>query len=111
MDVELKAKWVKALRSGEYKQGRGYLRQVESNSFCCLGVLCDIIDPENWRELEDMYSFSKKSTDGSEYYGVMPPETKNMAGVSADEEQRLMEMNDNKHNSFEEIAGYIEKNM
>lgn len=32
--------WVKALRSGEYKQGQGQLRKY--NSFCCLGVACEI---------------------------------------------------------------------
>lgn len=33
-------KWLDALRSGEYKQGRGTLRS--DNNFCCLGVACDI---------------------------------------------------------------------
>lgn len=46
MDAELKAKWVTALRSGEYRQGAGQLRFEDT--FCCLGVLCDIIDPERW---------------------------------------------------------------
>ena len=31
------AKWLKALRSGEYKQGEGALRN--RNRFCCLGVM------------------------------------------------------------------------
>lgn len=37
-------KWCAALRSGEFKQGRGFLkREKESNcSYCCLGVLCEI---------------------------------------------------------------------
>lgn len=33
-------KWVEALRSGEYKQGRGVL--CKDNKYCCLGVLCKI---------------------------------------------------------------------
>ena len=33
-------KWVKALRSGKYKQGIGQLRSGEK--FCCLGVACDL---------------------------------------------------------------------
>lgn len=33
-------KWVAALRSGEYKQAKQYLRR--GNSYCCLGVLCDL---------------------------------------------------------------------
>ena len=41
MDATWKAKWVAALRSGEYKQGRGRLRS-EDDEYCCLGVLCEI---------------------------------------------------------------------
>ncbi len=40
MNPEIKAKWVAALRSGEYKQATGRLRV--DDSFCCLGVLCDL---------------------------------------------------------------------
>ena len=32
--------WVKALESGEYKQGHQLLNK--DNEFCCLGVLCDL---------------------------------------------------------------------
>ena len=42
-------KWVKALRSGKYNQGRGALCQVEKDgtkNFCCLGVLCDLYNKE-----------------------------------------------------------------
>lgn len=31
-------KWLKALRSGDYKQGNGHLKTAD-NKFCCLGVL------------------------------------------------------------------------
>lgn len=40
MKPEIKAQWLTALRSGEYKQGTGALRN--GNAFCCLGVLCDL---------------------------------------------------------------------
>jgi len=40
MNPEIKAAWVAALRSGEYSQGRGRLRN--DHAFCCLGVLCDL---------------------------------------------------------------------
>ena len=33
-------KWVAALRSGEYEQGRGCLQM--GGKFCCLGVACEI---------------------------------------------------------------------
>lgn len=37
-------KWLKALESGEYKQGGGILWSPSKNSYCCLGVLCKIND-------------------------------------------------------------------
>jgi len=36
---KLLAKWLKALRSGEYKQAKGRLYRPEICGFCCLGVL------------------------------------------------------------------------
>ncbi|NDC73560.1 MAG: hypothetical protein EBZ62_08985 [Sphingobacteriia bacterium] len=42
-------KWVKALRSGKYKQGKGYLKQFNSKNeprHCCLGVLCELYDQQ-----------------------------------------------------------------
>lgn len=41
MNPKIKAKWVAALRSNEYKQGTRQLRTA-GNSFCCLGVLCNL---------------------------------------------------------------------
>lgn len=41
MNPEIKEKWLTALRSGDYVQGRQYL-QTAQGTFCCLGVLCDI---------------------------------------------------------------------
>lgn len=33
-----RSRWLKALRSGRYKQGTGALHQPRSNRYCCLGV-------------------------------------------------------------------------
>lgn len=41
MNPEIKEQWVKALRSGDYKQGQNVLRN-KNDEFCCLGVLCDL---------------------------------------------------------------------
>lgn len=40
MDSRVKHLWIDALESGDYKQGREALRN--GDSFCCLGVLCDL---------------------------------------------------------------------
>jgi len=44
MKKRIKNKWLKELRSGAYKQGRGVMLKItdEGDEFCCLGVLCDI---------------------------------------------------------------------
>lgn len=41
MKKAIKKKWLEALRSGEYKQGRAVLRTAD-DKFCCLGVLCEL---------------------------------------------------------------------
>lgn len=51
MNNSIKTKWLEALRSGKYKQGRFQLKHTGIFSeggeyperYCCLGVLCDII--------------------------------------------------------------------
>lgn len=56
MNAEVKAAWVAALRSGEYRQGRGALRQAGQDGiprFCVLGVLCDLHSAETGRPWEN----------------------------------------------------------
>ena len=40
MRKSVKEKWLKALRSGEYKQTKQCLK--DEVGYCCLGVLCDL---------------------------------------------------------------------
>jgi len=47
MDSELKKKWIARLRDPNTKQGQYNLKT--SYGFCCLGVLCDLVDPNIWR--------------------------------------------------------------
>lgn len=57
-------RWLKALRSGKYRQGRRKLRQpdLEGECFCCLGVLCEIL-------VEDKI-LRRSETRGDEYVSV-----------------------------------------
>lgn len=41
--VANRRRWIKALRSGEYRQGHGMLRDYQGQ-FCCLGVACEVTD-------------------------------------------------------------------
>lgn len=56
MNPQVKEKWVEALRSGKYVQGVGVLRKQDT--YCCLGVLCDLYlkeHPEPWNEWHKDY--------------------------------------------------------
>lgn len=50
-DKEVLEKWVATLRSGDYEQGVGRLRRPDER-YCCLGVLCDILEPNGWKRFE-----------------------------------------------------------
>jgi hypothetical protein len=100
MDAELKQKWVTALRSGEYKQGRRALKTIHG-THCCLGVLADVIDPNGWegRGWKDNTVWLSYNID-----------TIDLSDVDQD---TLMGMNDcpDDPKSFSEIADYIEANL
>jgi len=38
-------KWTQALRSDKYTQGTGLLYNAEDDTFCPLGVACDLVNP------------------------------------------------------------------
>ena len=102
MQPKLKKKWLKALRSGEYRQTTRKLKS-RNGAFCCLGVLCDI-QGAKWD-----WSSGEYSTLGM----TGRPPTKYRGGHT--DFQELIYLNDgafaNKKHSFSEIADYIEKNL
>lgn len=102
MEPELKEKWIAALRSGEYKQGKDCLR-TDSNEYCCLGVLADVINPDVWRASSSYYIWDKANT----LFFTNSKEEE--LGIHF-EATALMEMNDS-GKSFPEIADYIEEKL
>lgn len=55
-------KWVRALRSGKYKQARKVLCDPQKESYCCLGVACELA-------IADGVSLTKKQLKNICYYG------------------------------------------
>lgn len=108
MDDELKRKWVEALRSGKYRQGRKQLRIRHpggDDSYCCLGVLCDLIAPDLWRRNAPHPTFSHESA------VAMPNSNiRGAARLRKTEADELAAMNDNGM-SFAEIAASIEADL
>ena len=113
MDARLKRKWLKALRSGEYRQGRYLLVSDNGKNFCCLGVLADVMGCE-WQE-------SKANYDSS-LVPILPRNKRPLArrgdawmspsktGLSSKKQEKLAGMNDD-GSSFKRIANFIEKNL
>ncbi len=111
MNKELKKKWLKALRSGKYKQGKGALKreinQKKECAFCCLGVLCDIIDNTKWRTERTVYEYNNN---GEVVSGVLPISLTSKYNIDVLQTNKLIDMNDIKNLDFNEIADYIESN-
>lgn len=114
MNPEIKAKWVAALTSGEYEQTRNYLRRV-GNGYCCLGVLCEVVDPGQWQGGHvSICSYAGKYADGGSnpaFISFPPAELLDAAGLKYTEAQTLAALNDKEGASFEQIAQYIQERL
>lgn len=110
MKEEIKNKWVEALRSGKYLQGKEALRNY--NSFCCLGVLCDLYDNTKWAEQEgDCIPYGTEQWAQDDHLSNKVKAWADMRSHDGElpvPDQTLAEMNDGGAN-FEEIADTIEK--
>ena len=110
MKPSWKEKWVNALRSGKYKQTRGNLQ--DGDGFCCLGVLCDLVDSEAWEEVElcSIRSFLGADTDGRGFaVSDMPPPSV-LLTTGLEDPSIYATLNDEDKYTFEQIADEIEAN-
>jgi hypothetical protein len=112
MDAELKAKWIDAMRSGNYRQGKGYLRSGK-NEHCCLGVLADVCGAEwtltaggdRYELLAELHMHGVQPA-----FGTLSEKFRDLVGLSEDDAFTLMRKNDGGE-SFTEIADHIERNL
>jgi hypothetical protein len=112
MNPEVKTRWVAALRSGEYRQGDGCLRNI-ADEFCCLGVLCDVHEVGGWH-LDGGREFTYAGYDNE----LPPPDLKEWAGLDWQSTyvvidgvlNTLYHHNDNGR-TFAEIADAIEEQL
>ena len=106
MKKNIKKKWLKALRSDKYVQGRNVLHCGE-NVFCCLGVLCELHRKENKGQWDGEYYYNEKF--------VLPKEVRIWAGLENDnpsvEGYGLAHYNDEVQASFKYIANLIETDL
>lgn len=112
MKKRVKTKWLKALRSGEYKQTTGAL--CHNDAFCCLGVLCDVA-AKNGVAVRVVKPQSLVMYD--EALSVLPASVREWAGlddgigafhIKDGSDMTLIELNDS-GKTFKQIANYIER--
>ena len=113
MKKSIMKKWVKALRSGEYEQGKGVLCRIgdKHDYFCCLGVLTDIY----MQEIGDLnISTLGKDIRYDFSIGDLPPKVRKWSGVKSGfgsfNQTSLSYLNDSWNKDFKEIADIIERN-
>ena len=126
MNPEVKAKWLAALRNGGYIQARNDLRVQDANgldSFCCLGVLCDLYRQEvggQWSYNGDEgFTVFHDASDGQAAGATLSDEIHRWAGAPissihvrsrGEREDILANWNDSGR-TFSEIADLIEEEL
>lgn len=97
MKKEIADKWVSALRSGKYRQSKNVLKRrnkIGDDSYCCLGVLCEVTGQE----------------DNPIYLSLLSHYQCGIASINYDSQYALAKMNDIEFKTFNQIADYIEQN-
>jgi len=118
MEAALKKKWVAALRSGKYSRTTGQLRGRLFDGavgHCCLGVLCDIVDPDGWarKDLTDESIALGTHRMGSGLINL--PSLRGLGLLTRNSKSqhvgqaKLAKLNDQYGTTFEQIADLIEK--
>ena len=128
MDQEFKARWVAALRSGEYEQGQGQLVADFGDGqkvFCCLGVACEVAVEDGLAEravTRDGFHDGYADTEGNEDNGAIPLTLAIQLGLTPSgsfsrpvyaggrDHYGLDSLNDTAGWTFAQIADYIETN-
>lgn len=124
MNPVVKTKWMKALRSGRYKQTRAVLH--DADGYCCLGVLCQVMgkrsvpgsgggreypgasineDDDGWFDERGNRRRQPRSK------GMPPQDVCEAAELDVIVVGDLANLNDEESMTFKEIADWIEVNL
>lgn len=120
MVPKVKKQWVKALRSGKYKQGKGVLHRKDKkvDSYCCFGVLCDVLGYKWTKSVLQGGVMRPKGMNEPTIFGIVQyacssyisTELREKLEIKNEEENKLLKMND-RGVKFPKIADWIEKNL
>lgn len=101
-----KDKWLLALRSGIYVQGKGTLHNAKGNTYCCLGVLCHVLDG-NVDLDHTLPTYEWLDEHGIQFFGFGNIRKMRDPAVELSKTMTLSAMNDSGI-SFQDIAEYLE---
>jgi hypothetical protein len=102
VNADIKDQWLYALEFGGYDKGKMFLRDME-NQYCCIGVLCEIVDTDPWTHFPEdpAYRFKLNAS-------FMDEVTLSKAGLTLADQSNLANIND-KTETFADVIDYIEK--
>lgn len=126
MKQNVMKEWVKALRSGKYKQGQSYLKATwnkKTTRHCCLGVLCELYNNTMKKSKKKALKETTNKDTVVHKFGssdsLLPSVVRKWAGLKTSDGEckdshdafltSLSDMNDFGAN-FNKIANFIEKN-
>jgi len=125
MNKENVSKWIAALRSGKYKQGKGALKYYTDGNtclHCAVGVACEIMNPGGFylnksKQFDDIV-IDVKAFQLKDVVNPVVPDTKTNALLFSDDINKWLGLDTSfilditKYNdggsSFDRIADYIE---
>lgn len=114
MNQDVQVKWTGALRSGEFEQGR--LRLRTGDTYCCLGVLCELYRRETgkgqWLQVVNGGTYYFEAAPDVTSMMYLPGPVRRWAGLdtvpaASDLESDMTALNDDGR-SFKSIARAIE---
>ena len=102
--VKNRRKWLRALRSGDYKQTRHQLHIIygKNSGYCCLGVACEVSGLGEWDGEQFLVG------DRMEACGL-PAAVAEWLGMTDKQESKAANLNDMTELSFSEIADQFER--
>jgi hypothetical protein len=103
MNAEAKARWVADLRSGKYEQNRGTF--VDGKKMCCLTVLAVGQAPSFFKNDGHILLYDGRDAGA---FGVIDRLIQ-VFGLTQEEVNDAIGMNDNEGFSFQEIADRVEQ--
>ena len=124
MNKQVKERWIKALRSGKYKQGQHLLvsNDLDKKYYCCLGVLCQLYATEKKKGISKIKLGVATSRSGDRLPAkqFLPNIVRKWAGLNASDPivyydgnsvNRITHLNDGYQLDFNQLADIIEEQL